>query len=115
MKTKRKQQITLPSLSFKGVEARYVKFLGKLHKSDKLDEGEDNRQAATTARVLNLEDWREYTLICPTLLVSALDEGSVEYVGKCFEVICPLDPRPGKRYREIECYEIEQPSAPKAD
>lgn len=108
---KRTKQVTIDALSFKTRERAYVRFLGEMHKSEKADEADDKREPATVARVLNLEDGHEYRLICPALLVSAILEEGVEYVGHCFEINVSRDPKPGKRYKEVEVYEIECPAA----
>lgn len=110
MKVKRNRQITLPPLSFKDRECAYVLFLSKMQRSDRVDEEDDGKEAATTARVLNLEDGKEYHLICPTVLVSSLCRDSNQYVGMCYEIIVSKDPKPGKRYKEVEVYAIDSPS-----
>lgn len=109
----RTKQVTIDGLSFKGVEARYVKVLEPMAFSAKVDEGDDGRRQATTCRVINLEDGKEYRLICPTLLVSAWTDEGEGIVGKCYEILCPLDKKPGKDYREVSVYEIEEPKGGK--
>lgn len=107
MEVKRIKQITLDVLSFKGREVAFVKFIGKLHRSEKVDESDDGRKPATVARVINLEDGQEYRLVCPSLLVSALNEDETEYLNKCYEIRVSLNTKPGKAYKEVEVYEIQ--------
>lgn len=109
MEVKRKNQITLEVFSFKTREVAYVKFLTKITRSERVDESDDGKQVAWTARIINLEDGLQYRMVCPTLLVSALVEEDIDYVFKCFEVTVSKDPKPGKRYKEVECWEIDEP------
>lgn len=106
---KRLGQVTIPSLSHKGIEDRYVRFLTELKISVQVEEEDDGRQAATTARVVSLEDGKEYDYIAPSLAVSALSKYPGGYVGKCFHIHVGRDVVPGKRYRPVECWEIECP------
>ena len=59
MQNYRKKQITLPGLSVKTREIVYVKILTKLHKSERVDQADDNREPATTCRVTNLRDGKD--------------------------------------------------------
>ena len=110
MEVKRKKQITLDVFSFKSREVAYVKFLSTTARSDRVGEEDDGRKTAITARIVNLEDGAEYRMVCPALLVSALAEEGIDYVGKCFEITVSKEPKPGKQYKEVECWEIDDPS-----
>jgi hypothetical protein len=110
MQVTRLNAVTLPSLSFKGITRLYLRFNTLLHQSETVSEADDGREPAFTARVINLEDKKEYEFICPALLISALARYG-DYTGKCFEIECSKEPLPGKRYRGVECYEIADPEA----
>lgn len=103
----RTKQITLPSLSFKEREIVYVKILTEMHKSERVDQSDDKREPATTCRVTNLQDGKDYILICPTLMVSSLQDIGAEYVDQCFEVRTTMKPMPGKQYKGVEVYGIK--------
>lgn len=107
MENYRKQQVTLPSLSFKEREIVYIKILTALGRSDRVDQQDDGRKPAITCRVLNLLDQKEYILICPTLMASAFADGHIDPVGKCFEVTAPRHMRPGKDYKDVDVYQID--------
>ncbi len=107
----RKQQITLPPLSFKKRTRALIRIESPMRKSERVDEADDKRRPATTCRVTDLEDGRLYIMVCPALMVSAICEGMDEYVGKFFEVVVSAEPMPGKRYKGVEVYEIEAPDA----
>lgn len=117
----RKQQITLPSLSFKERTQAFVLILTEMHKSERVEKKDDNRKAATTCRVKNLEDGKDYIMICPALMVSSLQDIGEDYVGKCYEVNVTADKLPGKDYKGVEVYEIDpdvdysKPLMPKED
>ena len=108
MKVTRKALVNLPALSFKNKELLYLKFLTMLATSQHVGEEDDGREPATTARVINIETGEVCEFIAPTLLVSALSRYGA-YVGKCFEIHCTKDKMPGKNYRGVTCYEIEEP------
>lgn len=108
-KPERINQITLPPLSFKEREVAYVKCLGTMMRSDRVDQQDDGRKPATVMRVLNLEDMLEYRLVCPALLVSAFADEGFEYKGKCFEIIVSREKKPGKDYKEVEVFELKDP------
>lgn len=107
MEVERLQQITLPALSFKDRAVAYIRCIGKMCCSDRVDSKDDGRKAATVMRVINLEDGLQYRLICPALLVSAFADEGFEYVGKCFEVQVSPNKKPGKDYKEVEVFEIK--------
>lgn len=103
----RKKQVTLPGLSFKNREIAYVKALSTMHKSVRDSEPDKGEKPATVMKVLNLQDNKEYRLICPALMVSSFNDEGDEYVGKCYEIIVPAALVPGKRYKDCEVYEID--------
>jgi hypothetical protein len=103
----RKQQVTLPGLSFKDREIVYVKILTEIGRSERVDERDDNRKAANTCRVLNLRDNKQYILICPALMVSAFADLREDPVGKCYQIIAPKHKKPGKDYKEVEVWEVD--------
>jgi len=109
MKPERIKQITIDVLSFKERDVVYIRCLGEMHRSDRVDKKDDGRESATVMRVVNLEDGLEYRLVCPSLMVSAFEDESINYVGKCFEVTVSSRPVPGKRYKSVEVYEIADP------
>lgn len=109
MQPTRTHQITLPPLSFKKREVAYIRCLSKMHKSDRVDREDDNREPATVMRVTDLQDGGEYRLVCPALMVSAFADEDFEYVEKCFEIRVSPEPKPGKRYKEVEVYQIKDP------
>lgn len=109
MKPERIKQITIDVLSFKERDVAYVRCLSEMHRSERVDKKDDGREAATVMRVINLVDGLEYRLVCPSLMVSAFEDESIPYVGKCFEVTCSSRPLPGKRYKSCEVYEIGDP------
>ncbi len=111
MDVKRKQQITLPALSFKKRTRALIRIETPMRKSDRVDEADDNRQPATTCRVTDLQDGKLYIMVCPALMVSAICEGMDEYVGKCFEVLVSAETMPNKRYKGVAVYEIEAPAS----
>ena len=106
-KFNRIRQITLPALSFKSREVAYVKCIGPLTQSDRVSQQDDGRKPATVMRVINLEDGGEYRLICPTLLVSALEDEGLDYLAKCYEIRVSPEKLPGKNYKSVNIYEIE--------
>lgn len=109
MKPQRLQQITLDALSFKERDVVYIRCLGEMHRSERVDKKDDGREPATVMRVTNLEDGQQYRLVCPSLMVSAFEDEAFEYKGKCFEITCSARPLPGKRYKACEIYEIVDP------
>ena len=110
MSLKRKQQVTLPALSFKDNTQLFVYITTEIHQSERVEKKDDGRKPANTCRCINLADNKEYILICPTLMVSALQDGGIEYVGKYFEVNVTADKLPGKDYKGVEVYEIDKPA-----
>lgn len=112
MKYERIEQITLPGLSFKGREVAYVKSLALMTSSERVSEGDDKRKRATVMKVINLEDGQVYRLICPSLLISALEDEGTDYVGKCYEINVTPDKLPGKDYKGVRVYEIKCPDNP---
>lgn len=107
MSEHRKKQVTLPGLSFKKREIAYIKVLAPMTKSVRDSEQSKDDKPATVMKVLNLQDHKEYRLICPSLMVSSFADEGEEYVGKCYEVIVPAELVPGKRYKNCEVYEID--------
>ncbi len=103
----RVSQVTLPGLSFKDIQIVYVKMLGKIVKSERVKEDDDKKDIANVAKVLNLKDNKIYRLICPTLMVSSMNDEEENYVGKCYEVVVSAHPAPGKRYKTVDVYEID--------
>jgi len=113
MTFKRTVNWALPTLSFKERTVAYVKILNELQQSKApVVTAQRMRQPATTCRVINLEDWKEYDMVVPTLVVSTLRDKVRDYVGKCFEIHVSAEMREGKSYKDAEVYEIEQPKAP---
>lgn len=110
-KFNRKQQITLPGYSFKEREVGFIKSLGQMTRSDRVGRAEDDRKRATVMKILNLEDGLLYRMICPSLLISALEDEDVDYVGRCFEICVTADVMPGKDYKGVEVFEIECPES----
>ena len=108
MKTDHRQaQITLPGLSFKDREIAYIKVLGPMHKSEREEVEGSNRSAATVMKVENLQDGKEYRLICPTLMVSSFQDEGENYVGNCYEIQVTAQVLPGKQYKGVEVYKID--------
>ena len=103
----RKQQITLPGLSFKGRTNAFVKILSKLHTSDRVESKDDKRKPATVCKIIDLQTGELCRLICPALMVSALNDEGIEYVGKCYEIVVSADKVPGKEYKDVAVYEID--------
>ena len=103
----RKSQVTLPGLSFKDREIAYVRIETPLVRSERNDELKEGEKPATVCKITNLQDGKLYRLICPALMVSALMDEGTDYVGKSFEIIVSSQPKPGKRYKEVEVYEID--------
>lgn len=104
VKFTRKKAVTLPTMSFKGVDTRLVKFLGKIYKGEPI-QGKDGKtqEPADLAHVIDLTTGEERTLICGTLLSKNLEKHG-DYVGKCYEITeKPLD---GKRYKDCQIFEI---------
>ncbi len=104
----RKQQITLPGLSFKDRTHAYVKILSKMHQSERVDTKDDGRKAATICKVIDLQTAEMCRLICPALMVSALIDTNEAYVGKCYEIVVSSEKVPGKDYKSVRVYEIEE-------
>lgn len=109
MKPIRQKQITLDVLSFKDREVAYIKCVGHMVRSDRVDQKDDGREPATVMRIVNLEDGLEYRMVCPALMVSAFEDEGFEYQGKCYEVRVSSRPVPGKRYKHVEVFEIADP------
>lgn len=108
MKTDHRQaQITLPGLSFKDREVAYIKVLGIMHKSEREDNDKSGRGNATVMKVENLQDNKEYRLICPTLMVSSFEDEGEDYVGNCYEIQVTAQVLPGKQYKGVEVYKID--------
>lgn len=103
----RKQQVTLPGLSFKERERAFVKILGPMVKSDRDADDKKGDKAATVCKVIDLQTGELARLICPALMVSALNDEGVDYVGKCYEIIVTANKLPGKDYKGVEVYEID--------
>lgn len=109
MQPVRTKQITLDVLSFKEREVAFIKCIGRMTTSDRVDKKDDGREPATVMRVINLEDGAEYRLVCPSLMVSAFEDEGFDYQGKCYEVRVSARPVPGKRYKHVEVFEIQDP------
>lgn len=110
MKVERLEQITLPGYSFKEREQGYIKSLGLMSSSQRVSEGDDKRKRATVMKIIDLETGELFRMICPSLLVSALEDEGTDYVGKCYEILVTADKLPGKDYKGVRVYEIKCPS-----
>jgi len=109
MDVKRIAPVTVPALSFKSRTRAYVRIESEMHESGAVGQEDDGREPAVICRVTDLEDGQLYELICPTLLVTALDRYPGGYKGLCFEIDVSAAAKPGKRYKEVTVYEIEDP------
>ncbi len=103
----RKQQLTLPGLSFKGRTNAFVKILSKMHVSERVDSKDDGRKAATICKVIDLQTGELCRLICPALMVSALNDDGIEYVNKCYEIVVSAEKVTGKDYKDVSVYAID--------
>jgi len=103
----RKAQITLPGMSFKGRTHAFVKILSKMHASERVDNKDDNRKQATVCKVLDLQTGELCRLICPALMVSALNDDDAKYVDKCYEIVVSAEKVAGKDYKDVAVYEID--------
>lgn len=104
MEYQRKQDgaVILPTLKITEKVSYFLKFLAPINVSAKPKQDGTVGEIAV-ARVLNLQDNKQYTMVCGQLLKEAMLQ--IEYVGKSFEVIkTPVD---GKRFKKYEIYEIE--------
>jgi len=116
----RKRAIVTPVLSFKERTVAFVTIMSEITVSDIKDtseadakKGAKKKEPAHVCQVRNLEDGCDYTLICPTLLVTALTEHEGDYVGKSYEINVSAQPRAGKAYKDVTVYEINP--KPEAD
>jgi len=107
MTNHRVSQITLPALSFKNRNTAYVEFLSLMVKNEDSDKDKPGRRPATVAKVLNLQDGATYLLLCPSLLITALNSASEDYVGKCYEIHVSTAKVEGKEYKAVNCWRIE--------
>jgi len=105
----RLEQLTLPALSFKECTQLFVRSVGTMHTSKIDAESDGGRKPATTMRVINLETGELARLICPALLVTALEADATHYVNKCYEINVSKDKLPGKNYKDVTVYRIECP------
>jgi len=100
------KSIALPTLSFKDREIAYIKILAKAVTPDADQKEESGKGNATVMKVIDLQTGEEVRLICPSVLTGILHEEGENYVGKCYEVYASSQVKPGKRYKEVEVYEV---------
>lgn len=103
----RRGQLTLPGMSFKERQYAYVRIESKITESEKVDDQEDGRHKAQTCRVTDLQTGKMYQLICPKIMVTTFEDLDDDYVGKCFEIYVSKTLVAGKRYKQVEVYEID--------
>lgn len=104
MEYQRKQDgaVILPNLKIAENTSYFLMFLAPITVSAKQKQDGTAGEIAV-ARVLNLNDNKQYTMVCGQLLKEAMVQ--VEYVGKAFEII--KTPVEGKRFKKYEIYEVE--------
>lgn len=109
----RKKAVTLPSISFKGIETLFVKFLKPMVELEALpikgesdsDGNQKFEKAAHGVHVVNLETGEERILLCNALLIGELEKMKADdYVGKTFEIT--QKPVENKKYKSVSIYEI---------
>ena len=105
LKTKRK--LTLDVLSISKIGAIVMQCNGELQLAEFPSKFSANGKApAYCIDVTDCETGEQYTLICNTVLSSALKRAAEPLTGRFFKVKVG-DVRPGKTYRDTEVYEQE--------
>lgn len=102
----RKKTLTLPILSMSHEEVAYVKITSAMYKSHDASEEEGDKKPMVLVQVINLESGEEMLLICHSLIEAVLNRDADAYVGKCYEIANAPKVK-GKKYRNIDMYEIE--------
>ena len=111
----RTKAITLPTFSFKKRTEAYVKCMSEIYLGQELDEVKsdgtiEKKAPAHLMKIIDLETTTPCEMIVPTLLLSTFTEKlDNDYVGRCFEIIVSAQPREGKRYKEVQVFEIKEP------
>lgn len=106
----RLRAITTPIFSFKNRELAFVKILGPIFEGKEIVKaGEAAKKPAMLCPIIDLETGEQCEMICPTILVTTLQEKVSEYVGKCFEIRVGKEKVEGKNYKPVSVYEIECP------
>lgn len=111
----RTKAITLPSFSFKKRTTAYVKcisdiYLGKELEEIKSDGTVEKKAPAHLMKIIDLESNTLCEMIVPSLLLSTFVEKlENDFIDRCFEIIVSAQPKEGKRYKEVQVFEIEEP------
>jgi hypothetical protein len=103
----RVRSVTLPVLKLEKNQTRYLAILGAMHKGKKID---DQKEAATICRAVDMSTGEEGQVICPTVMEKELNENypGETYVGRGFEVT--LTRVPDKRYNIVSLAEVSIPA-----
>lgn len=108
-----KNQVTVPTISFKNRTALAFKCLNEIRVGKQMpatknkDGTETLPKPADLMRIVELESGNTLDLILNTVLKETLEEYG-DYVGKCF--IAESTEVPGKKYKGFNVSEIEDPT-----
>ena len=106
-----KRRVTLPLWKWQENTTKFLRFDGEIHKGKEIKGTKDGvkMEPADLANVTDLASKQMCQMICGTLLNGNLTEAYPEhgYVGKCFAIT--QRKVTGKRYKEYEISEIEEP------
>lgn len=105
-KFQRVRSVTLPVLKLEKGQTRYIAVLSAMHKGKKID---DQKEAATIIRAVDMTTGEEGQIIVPTVMEKELIENypGESYVGRGFEVT--LTRVPEKRYNIVSLAEVSIP------
>jgi len=103
-----KRLVTVPTLSLKDNEPKFLRIDAPMYTGKQIEEG---KEPATLANVTDLDTGEQSTLIVNTVLHGILDEEypNGAYVGLLFSIE-RLPKRQGKAYNGFKVFEIEESS-----
>lgn len=104
---KRTKSVSLPTLKWETGSTIYVEFLKPIEVRKTVDPKTKEEKDIEVAVVRNLENDRQYDLVCGVVLKKEMDivYENDSYKGKVFELT--KHPVKGKRYHTFEIYEGE--------
>ena len=107
-----KNRLTKPLISMAHTQEFYGKILGAITESDIKVEGARGDNKMQLCDAVDLQTGEAVQLICSAIMVSSLNKlyHDDTYIGKCFAFVAGTI-REGKKYRNIDIYEIEEPAS----
>ena len=102
-----KKRLTKPILSITQATTYTVKIVGEMYKKSLPVAGKVGTEVETTMiDVVNMDRNEECSLICNAIIESAFHRCEPPLVGRYFEIHIG-EIRAGKRYRDVDIYELE--------